>query len=85
MPTMPSSKPNDSASKPRISDCPNTAVTATSDSTIRLKYSAGPNVRATSTTSGAKNVSATVPMVPAIKLPMAAVANAGPARPRRAI
>jgi len=60
-------------------------VTATSDSIIRLKYSAGPKASAASTTQGAKKVRASVPMVPATKLPMAAVARAWPARPRRAI
>ena len=70
---------------PRNTELPSTAETATNDRIIRLKYSAGPKASAASTTSGAKNVRATVPMVPATKLPMAAVASAGPARPRRAI
>ena len=66
-------------------ELPNTADTATKDKTIKLKYSAGPKASAASTTMGAKKVSATVPMVPATKLPMAAVAKAWPARPCRAI
>ena len=82
---MPSSKPRLRATKPRSMELPSTADTATSDSTMRLKYSAGPKAKAASTTSGAKKVRASVPMVPATKLPMAAVASACPARPRRAI
>ena len=84
-PTMPSSRPKASASMPRSSELPSTADTATSDSTMRLKYSAGPNFSAASTTQGAKKVRARVPMVPATKLPIAAVAKAWPARPFRAI
>ena len=70
---------------PRSTELPSTAETATSDRIIRLKYSAGPKANAASTTQGATKVRARVPMVPATKLPMAAVARAGPARPRRAI
>ena len=40
---------------------------------------------ATSATTGARKVSATVPIVPATKLPSAAVASAAAARPARAI
>ena len=76
MPTMPNNKPKASATKPRNRELPRTADTATNDSTIRLKYSAGPNLSAISTMKGAKNVKAKVPMVPATKLPMAAVAKA---------
>ena len=49
------------------------------------KYSAGPNCSASSTTSGAIKVSSSVAIVPATNEPMAAVASAGPARPRFAI
>ena len=54
-------------------------------STITAKYSAGPNLSAMSTTSGDSSVSAIVASVPATNEPMAAVASAGPARPRLAI
>ena len=54
-------------------------------STITAKYSAGPNFSATCTTSGAITVSRIVAIVPAMNEPMAAVASAGPARPRLAI
>ena len=49
------------------------------------KYSAGPNFRAISTINGAITVSSNVAIVPATNEPIAAVANAGPARPRLAI
>ncbi len=64
---------------------PSTADTVTKASTIRQKYSAGPNFSASSTTMGARNVMPIVPMVPATKLPIAEVARAAPARPRLAI
>ena len=44
--------------------------------TIKAKYSAGPNRKASLTTTGASSVSSTVPMVPAMKEPIAAVASA---------
>ena len=52
---------------------------------INAKYSAGPNFKATSTTIGASTVNSSVAIVPATNEPIAAVANAGPARPLRAI
>jgi hypothetical protein len=52
---------------------------------MSAKYSGGPNFRPSSTTSGERNVSPMVAMVPATKEPMALVASAGPARPRLAI
>ena len=53
--------------------------------TMTAKYSAGPNFSAKSTTTGAITVSSSVAIVPATNDPMAAVASAGPARPRFAI
>ena len=85
MPTSPNNSPAPRLIRPRSTESPSTAETATSASTIRQKYSAGPKASAASTTQGATKVSASVPIVPATKLPMAAVASAGPARPRRAI
>ena len=85
IPTKPKSRPRASAIRPRKTERPSTADTATSASTINAAYSAGPKASAASTTSGAKNVKASVPIVPATKLPMAAVASAGPPRPLRAI
>ena len=52
---------------------------------ISAKYSAGPNLSATSTTTGASSVTRIVAIVPATKEPMAQVASAGPARPFFAI
>ena len=52
---------------------------------MSAKYSAGPNLSAISTTIGASTVSSSVAMVPATNEPIAAVASAGPARPRFAI
>ena len=52
---------------------------------MTAKYSAGPNLSAILTTTGAITVSSTTAIVPATNEPMAAVAKAGPARPRLAI
>jgi hypothetical protein len=54
-------------------------------STMRLKYSAGPNLKATSVSGGAKAAMMIVPTQPAKKLPSPAAAKAEPARPLRAI
>jgi hypothetical protein len=54
-------------------------------STIRLKYSAGPNLKASSVSGGAKAAMTMVPTQPAKKEPSPAAASAGPARPLRAI
>ena len=54
-------------------------------STISEKNSAGPNLSAISASGGANRARITVATVPAKKEPMAAVANATPARPLRAI
>ena len=62
-------------------ELPSTAATVMKANTISAKYSAGPNLSARSTTSGASSVSRMVAMVPATNEPMALVASAGPARP----
>jgi hypothetical protein len=65
---------------------PEASTTApTSPSTMSEKYSAGPNLKASSVSIGAKAAITTVPMQPAKNEPRPAAANAGPARPRRAI
>ena len=66
-------------------DAPRTADRVMKAKTISAKYSAGPNLSATATITGATSVSATVAMLPATKEPIALVASAGPARPIRAI
>ena len=85
MPTSPSSRPRNSIVRPRTVEDPSTAATVTKANTISAKYSVGPNCRANSTTTGASSVSRIVASVPATKEPIAAVASAGPARPRLAI
>ena len=70
---------------PRRREEPSRPETVVKATTISAKYSAGPNLSATLTTSGASTVSSTVPMVPATKEPMAAVASAAAPRPCRAI
>ncbi|XQU69083.1 hypothetical protein OJJOAM_001814 [Cupriavidus sp. H18C1] len=70
---------------PRSSDEPSTADTVVKASSMIMKYSPGPNCSATSAATGANSDSITVAMVPATKEPIAAVASAGPARPRLAI
>ena len=60
-------------------------IEATRPSTISEKYSAGPNLSATSASGGANSAISTVATVPAKNEPMAAVASARPALPCRAI
>ena len=52
---------------------------------IRLKYSGGPNARASLARGGATSISPITEMVPAMKEPKAAIPRAAPARPCRAI
>ena len=54
-------------------------------STISEKYSAGPNLKATSVSGTANAARIRVPTQPAKNEPMPAAASAGPARPCRAI
>ena len=84
-PIRPIVSPKKRLASPRAADAPSTADTVVNASTITAKYSAGPNFSATSTTSGAITVSRIVAIVPATNEPIAAVASAGPARPRLAI
>ena len=65
---------------------PEASTTAASrPSTISEKYSAGPNLKATSVNGTANAASTSVPTQPAKNEPSAAEASAGPARPLRAI
>ena len=57
----------------------------TNPRTMSEKYSAGPNLKASSVKGGANAANINVPMVPAKNEPKPAAANAGPARPLRAI
>ena len=85
MPTSPIARPMNSAVRPRSVLLPSTALTVQKASTISRKYSGGPSRTAYSATTGAKNVTSTVAIVPATKEPIAAVASAAPARPCLAI
>ena len=60
-------------------------VSTTRPSTIRLKYSAGPNATATLASDGAISISAISAKVPAMNEPSAEMPSAGPARPCFAI
>ncbi len=53
--------------------------------TISEKYSAGPNLKASSVNGGANAAITSVPTQPAKKEPRPAAASAGPPRPLRAI
>jgi len=65
---------------------PDASTTApTRPSTMSEKYSAGPNLKATSASGGAKAASSSVATQPAKNEPRAAMARAAPARPLRAI
>ena len=68
---------------PFAADGPPRPASAASASTIRAQYSAGPKVSATSTSAGAAVISIAVANVPAMNDPIAAVASAAPALPRR--
>ena len=57
----------------------------TRPSTIRPKFSGGPNRIAAAAIAGAKNVITITPSVPAMNEPSAAMPSAAPARPCRAI
>lgn len=85
MPTMPIVSPMNRLDSPRTIESPISEVTVTNASTMIEKYSAGWISLAMFDMPGARNVMTTVEIVPATNEPMAAVASAAPARPRRAI
>jgi hypothetical protein len=85
MPTRPTVSPMARAAKPLTRFGPSSAATVTNATAISATYSGGPKLRAKSATTGAMKVRPRVPIVPATKLPMAAVASAAAARPARAI
>ena len=60
-------------------------MASTSASTMIAKYDGAPISTATSASAGAKKTTSSVPMVPATKEPIAAVASACAARPALAI
>ena len=71
--------------KPRSHDAPSTLVTITMVRTMSAKYDGAPISLATDASAGAKKTTSIVPMVPAMKDPMAAVARACEALPALAI
>ncbi len=69
----------------RVLDFPVMLDRRTTPRTVRAKYSAGPKARADRARSGANNCRAMTLTVPATKDATAAIANAAPARPLRAM
>ena len=85
VPTSPINSPN-RIMPTALSSEPDASTTAPiRPSTISEKYSAGPNLKATSVSGTAKAASTRVPTQPAKKEPRPAAASAGPALPWRAI
>ena len=70
---------------PRSLEVPSTPVTSTSDSSMIAKNDGAPTFTACSAIDGAKKATSSVPMVPAMNDPIAAVASACAARPFLAI
>jgi hypothetical protein len=85
VPTNPSSRPSTIIAIALISEPPASTTAPINPSTISEKYSAGPNLNASSTIGSASAATMSTPTVPAKNDPSAAVASAAPARPRRAI
>ncbi len=70
---------------PLVTDAPERVTAINSPRSARENFSGGPKLSANSAMGGAKRVSPTTATVPATKDPMAAIPNAGPARPFWAI
>ncbi len=85
VPTMPKSKPNTIMAKALMSEPEAKTTAPIKPKIIKEKYSAGPNLNATSVKGAAKAARIKVPTQPAKKEPKPAAAKAGPARPLRAI
>ena len=85
VPTMPNSSPTQTMASALMREPRASTIAATSPNTISEKYSAGPNLSATSASGGANAAISTVATQPAKNEPIAAMPSAGPARPRRAI
>ena len=85
MPTMAISSPKTAAISARSSDFPASPVTRERPNTISAKNSGGPNRNARAVRGNATRTSPMIATVPAKKDPIAATANAGPARPCLAI
>jgi hypothetical protein len=85
VPIRPSSSPNTTMAIALVSEPCASTVAATRPNTISEKYSAGPNLSASSASGGAAVAMTRVATQPAKNEPIAAVASAGPARPCLAI
>ena len=84
-PTSPIVRPMNRPMNPRSFDPPSTLLTSTKDSNMMAKNVGAPISTAQSAMEGAKKATSSVPIVPAMKEPIAAVAKACAARPRLAI
>ena len=84
MPMVPKASPASPVISP-LSKEPPTAASAIRPSSTKEKYSGGPKASAIFANAGAIRISPIVPMVPAMKLPMAEMPSAAPARPCKAI
>ena len=85
VPIRPMNRPMKRLAKPRSADEPSSAAIVVNASMISANFSAGPNESPHSAIGGASRVTSTVAIDPATNEPIAAVASAGPARPRFAI
>ena len=85
VPTMPSNRPSKIIAIALIKEPEANTTAPTRPKTISEKYSAGPNLNANSASGGAKAAISNVATLPAKKEPIAAIANAAPARPFLAI
>ena len=81
----PSSRPSRIIAIALISEPEASTTAPIRPSTISEKYSAGPNLKASSVSGGAKAAMMIVPTQPAKNEPRPAAASAAPARPLRAI
>ena len=70
---------------PRSFDVPSTLVTSTTESSMIAKNDGAPILTACSASAGVKKATSSVPIVPAMNDPIAAVASAWAARPLLAI
>ncbi len=82
MPIMPSNSPTAAIASVFNIEPPLIYAKTNSPITSKPVYSGGPNRSANEASVGASNINATTDSVPATNEPMAAIANAGPARPR---
>ena len=85
VPIRPINKPNTIMPTALMSEPEAKTTAPIKPNTISEKYSAGPNLKATSVSGAAKAAKIKVPTQPAKKEPKPAAAKAGPARPFRAI